>query len=52
MKFADRHLKRVGSDEDWTIAEDALKAATTAAGRRIHPEPGEGTFYCPKPSSC
>jgi threonyl-tRNA synthetase len=48
VKFADRPPKRVGSDEVWTIAEDALKAATAAAGVEYTLNPGEGAFYGPK----
>src|SRR6185312_1753409 len=48
VKFADRPPKRVGSDEEWTIAESALKAATEAAGIEYTLNPGEGAFYGPK----
>jgi threonyl-tRNA synthetase len=48
VKFADRPPKRVGSDEVWTIAEEALKAATAAAGVEYTLNPGEGAFYGPK----
>ncbi len=48
VKFADRPEKRVGSDEVWTIAEEALKAATAAAGVEYTLNPGEGAFYGPK----
>ena len=48
VKFADRPPKRVGSDEVWTIAENALKAATAAAGVEYTLNPGEGAFYGPK----
>jgi len=48
VKFADRPPKRVGSDEVWTLAENALKAATEAAGIDYTLNPGEGAFYGPK----
>jgi threonyl-tRNA synthetase len=48
VKFADRPPKRVGSDEVWTIAEEALKKATAAAGVEYTLNPGEGAFYGPK----
>jgi threonyl-tRNA synthetase len=48
VKFADRPPKRVGSDEVWTIAENALKEATAAAGIEYSLNPGEGAFYGPK----
>jgi threonyl-tRNA synthetase len=48
VKFADRPPKRVGSDEVWTLAESALKAATQAAGVEYTLNPGEGAFYGPK----
>ncbi len=48
VKFADRPPKRVGSDEVWTLAEDALKEATAAAGIEYTLNPGEGAFYGPK----
>ena len=48
VKFADRPAKRVGSDEIWDKSEQALKAATTAAGIETDYNPGEGAFYGPK----
>ncbi len=48
IKFADRPPKRVGSDEVWDRAEEALKAASTAAGIQYSLNPGEGAFYGPK----
>ncbi len=48
VKFADRPPKRVGSDEVWTTAENALKEATQAAGVEYTLNPGEGAFYGPK----
>ncbi len=48
VKFADRPPKRVGSDEVWTIAEEALKKATAGGRHRIHPEPGRGRLLRPE----
>jgi threonyl-tRNA synthetase len=48
IKFADRPPKRVGSDAVWDRAEEALKAASTAAGIQYTLNPGEGAFYGPK----
>ena len=48
VKFSDRPEVRAGSDEVWDKAEDALKAATTAAGCSFELNPGEGAFYGPK----
>ena len=48
IKFADRPPKRVGSDEVWDRAEEALKVACRAAGIEYTLNPGEGAFYGPK----
>jgi threonyl-tRNA synthetase len=48
IKFADRPPKRVGGDEVWERAEEALKAASRAAGIEYSLNPGEGAFYGPK----
>ncbi|MGH8201765.1 MAG: threonine--tRNA ligase [Steroidobacteraceae bacterium] len=48
IKFADRPPKRVGSDEVWDRAEEALKVACRAAGIDYSLNPGEGAFYGPK----
>lgn len=48
IKFADRPPKRVGSDAVWDQAEEALKAASRAAGIEYTLNPGEGAFYGPK----
>ena len=48
IKFADRPPKRVGSDDVWDRAEEALKSASKAAGIDYTLNPGEGAFYGPK----
>ncbi|HKT75060.1 MAG TPA: threonine--tRNA ligase [Steroidobacteraceae bacterium] len=48
IKFADRPPKRVGADDVWDRAEQALKAASRAAGIEYTLNPGEGAFYGPK----
>jgi threonyl-tRNA synthetase len=48
IKFADRPALRVGADDVWDRAEEALKAASLAAGINYSLNPGEGAFYGPK----
>ncbi|WP_201315466.1 threonine--tRNA ligase [Dyella sp. EPa41] len=48
LKIALRPDKRIGSDEVWDRAEDALRAALGAAGVKWEELPGEGAFYGPK----
>jgi len=48
IKYADRPPQRVGSDEIWDRAEEALKAASKAAGIEYTLNKGEGAFYGPK----
>jgi len=48
IKYADRPPRRVGSDEIWDRAEEALKAASAAAGIETTLNKGEGAFYGPK----
>ncbi|MEM7425326.1 MAG: threonine--tRNA ligase [Pseudomonadota bacterium] len=48
IKFSDRPEKRVGSDEIWDAAEDALREAVRAAGGEAIYNPGDGAFYGPK----
>src|SRR3984885_9028548 len=48
IKFSDRPVKRIGSDEIWDIYEGALKQAAAAAGIETTLNPGEGAFYGPK----
>lgn len=48
VKLADRPEKRVGSDEVWTKAEEALKEACHRAELAYVMNVGEGAFYGPK----
>ena len=48
IKFADRPDVRVGADEVWDQAEQALLKALEASGLEYTHNPGEGAFYGPK----
>ena len=48
LKIALRPDKRLGDDATWDKAEDALRAALSAAGVVWQELPGEGAFYGPK----
>ncbi len=48
IKFADRPEVRVGDDEVWDQAEQALLKALEVAGLEYTYNPGEGAFYGPK----
>ncbi|KAE8437039.1 MULTISPECIES: threonine--tRNA ligase [Halomonadaceae] len=48
IKIALRPEKRIGSDEVWDRAEDALRGALKACGVDWQELPGEGAFYGPK----
>jgi len=48
VKLALRPEKRIGTDEQWTKAEEALRAALRACGTQWQELPGEGAFYGPK----
>ena len=48
IKFADRPERRVGADDVWDRAEDALKRAMESLGINYTYNPGEGAFYGPK----
>ena len=48
VKLALRPASRVGSDEVWEKAENALRAALTESGETWEELPGEGAFYGPK----
>ncbi|RYD15042.1 MAG: threonine--tRNA ligase [Lysobacteraceae bacterium] len=48
LKIALRPESRIGSDETWDKAEEALRAALRACGVEWQELPGEGAFYGPK----
>ena len=48
VKLSTRPEKRVGSDETWDQAEQALAAALTQNNLAFDLQPGEGAFYGPK----
>ncbi|MDH3436523.1 MAG: threonine--tRNA ligase [Betaproteobacteria bacterium] len=48
VKFSTRPPKRVGSDEQWDKAEEALRTALDRRGLDYEVQPGEGAFYGPK----
>lgn len=48
LRLSTRPAKRVGADELWDSAEQALKDALNATGKHWELVPGEGAFYGPK----
>ena len=48
VKLALRPTPRIGSDEQWDAAEEALRDALRACGAEWQELPGEGAFYGPK----
>ena len=48
VKLALRPSPRIGSDEQWDAAEEALRGALRACGAQWTELPGEGAFYGPK----
>jgi threonyl-tRNA synthetase len=48
VKLALRPDSRVGADESWDKAENALRASLRASGLEWEELPGEGAFYGPK----
>ncbi|MBK7661416.1 MAG: threonine--tRNA ligase [Betaproteobacteria bacterium] len=48
VKLALRPDKRIGSEEQWDKAEEALREALRASGAEWEELPGEGAFYGPK----
>jgi threonyl-tRNA synthetase len=48
VKFSTRPEMRVGSDEVWDLAEEALEETLKDAGLDYKLQPGEGAFYGPK----
>jgi threonyl-tRNA synthetase len=47
-KLSTRPAERMGSDELWDKAEDALRNALVAAGKEFGMNEGDGAFYGPK----
>ncbi len=47
-KLATRPKDRIGSDEDWDRAEQALMSSLRESGVEFEVTPGEGAFYGPK----
>jgi threonyl-tRNA synthetase len=48
IKLALRPDNRIGDDESWTRAENALREGLRASGMKWDELPGEGAFYGPK----
>ncbi|HKM27731.1 MAG TPA: threonine--tRNA ligase [Thiopseudomonas sp.] len=48
LKLSTRPEQRVGSDEQWDLAEKALADALDSAALKYELQPGEGAFYGPK----
>ena len=48
VKFSTRPDTRVGTDEYWDLAEDALGKAADASGLEVELNEGDGAFYGPK----
>jgi len=48
VNFADRPAVRVGADDVWDRAEEALLEAVKGTGLEVQHTPGEGAFYGPK----
>ncbi len=48
VKLALRPTPRIGTDEQWEKAEEALRAALRGCGAQWKELPGEGAFYGPK----
>ena len=48
VKFSTRPETRVGSDDYWDQAENALEAAAQASGLEVELNEGDGAFYGPK----
>ncbi|MDE1963140.1 MAG: threonine--tRNA ligase [Xanthomonadaceae bacterium] len=48
LKIALRPEKRIGAEDVWDKAEEALRAALRSAGVQWEELPGEGAFYGPK----
>ncbi len=48
VELSTRPEKSIGSDEQWELAETALREALESQGREYQLNPGDGAFYGPK----
>jgi threonyl-tRNA synthetase len=48
VELSTRPEKSIGSDEQWSEAETALRSALESQGREYQLNPGDGAFYGPK----
>jgi len=48
VELSTRPDKSIGSDEQWALAEEALRQALETQGREYQLNPGDGAFYGPK----
>jgi threonyl-tRNA synthetase len=48
LELSTRPAKSIGSEEQWAVATDGLKAALEAYGADYKVNPGDGAFYGPK----
>ena len=48
IEISTRPKDRLGSDDMWDVAEEALKNACDAYGKPWKENPGDGAFYGPK----
>ena len=48
VELSTRPEKSIGSDEQWDLAEEALRDALASQGREYQLNPGDGAFYGPK----
>jgi len=48
VELSTRPEKSIGTDEQWTQAEEALRGALERQGREYQLNPGDGAFYGPK----
>ncbi len=48
VELSTRPEKSIGTDEQWSQAEDALRQALDSQGREYQLNPGDGAFYGPK----
>jgi len=48
IELSTRPEKSIGTDQQWDLAEDALRQALESQGREYTLNPGDGAFYGPK----